>query len=122
MTHSPFFRTVVLLLAALGVTTGAQQGNNEEFARRQYESGLAFMNNAQYAEGLKDLQAVIDTFATTSVADNALLRIAQYQLDTQHDFDTAKITIDRLLKQFADSDSAPMAYVITGRLALARGR
>ena len=122
MTHSPFIRTVVLLLAALGVTTSAQQANNEEFARRQYESGLAFMANAQYAEGLKDLQAVVDTFATTSVADNALLRIAQYQLETLHDFDTAKVTIDRLLKQFADSDSAPMAYVITGRLALARGR
>jgi TolA-binding protein len=122
MTHSPFFRTVLLLLAALGVSARAQQTNNEEFARRQYESGLAFMANGQFAEGLKDLQTVVDTFATTSVADNALLRIAQYQLDTLHDFDNAKITTDRLLKQFADSDSAPMAYVITGRLALARGR
>jgi outer membrane protein assembly factor BamD (BamD/ComL family) len=122
MRHSPLIRTVLLALAALGVTASAQQSNNEEFARRQYESGLAFMSNAQYTEGLKDLQAVVDTFATTSVADNALLRIAQYQLDTLHDFDTAKITTDKLLKQFAESDSAPMAYVITGRLALARGR
>jgi TolA-binding protein len=121
MRHSPFIRTL-LVLAALGATVAAQQSNNEEFARRQYESGLAFMNNSQYTEGLKDLQAVVDTFATTSVADNALLRIAQYQLETLHDFDTAKITTDRLLKQFAESDSAPMAYVITGRLALARGR
>jgi outer membrane protein assembly factor BamD (BamD/ComL family) len=122
MKHSPFIRIVLLIVLAPGVTAGAQQSNNEEFARRQYESGLAFMNNAQYAEGLKDLQAVVETFAATSVADNALLRIAQYQLDTLHDFDTAKATTDRLLKQFAESDSAPMAYVITGRLALARGR
>ena len=122
MRHSPFIRTLLLALAALGVTASAQQSNNEEFARRQYESGLAFMNNAQYTEGLKDLQAVVDTFATTSVADNALLRMAQYQLDTLRDFDTARVTTEKLLKQFAESDSAPMAYVITGRLALARGR
>ena len=31
----------------------AQQANNEEFARRQYESGVSFMQNHRYAEALE---------------------------------------------------------------------
>ena len=43
------------------------------------------LQNHRYAEALKDLQAVVDSFATTSMADNALLQIAQYQLDVARD-------------------------------------
>ncbi len=110
-----------LLVAALGVTGTAQQ-NNEEFARRQYESGLSFLQNKRDAEALKDLQAVVDSFATSSVADNALLQIAQYHVDTAHDFAAAQAAIDKLLKDYPDTDSAPMAHVLAGRVAASRGR
>jgi TolA-binding protein len=121
MTRLTSPRIVFLLVAALGVTAGAQQ-NNEEFARRQYDSGMSFLQNHRYSEALKDLQAVVDSFATSTVADNALLQIAQYQLETAHDLDTAQAAVDKLLKDYPDTDSAPMAHVLSGRITFTKGR
>jgi len=90
------------LLAGFSLTAGAQPSNNEEFARRQYESGLAFLQNHRYAEALKDLQAVVDSFAASSVADNALLQIAQYQLEVARDFTLTQGAIDKLLKDYPE--------------------
>jgi TolA-binding protein len=125
--HRLWLPTIAALLACAGagivLTAAAQQGsNNEEFARRQYESGLTFLQNHRYAEALKDLQAVVDSFATSSVADNALLQIAQYQLEIAHDGAATQIAIDKLLKDYPDTDSAPMAHVLSGRLAIVKGR
>ena len=83
---------------------------------------MTFIQNHRYAEGLKDLQAVVDSFAATSMADNALLQIAQYQLDIARDARATQASVDRLLKDYPDTDSAPMAHVLAGRLALIRGR
>ena len=120
MTRRFSFRVAVLLTAG-GVILGAQ-GNTEEFARRQYESGLAFMQNGRYSEALKDFQAVLDSFAKSSVADNALLQVALYQLEVAHDVGASQAAVERLLKDYPETDSAPMAYVVSGRIALAKGR
>ena len=62
------------LAAGLVLSAGAQQpANNEEFARRQYDSGMSFLQNHRYAEALKDLQAVVDSFGASTVAPGALL-------------------------------------------------
>ncbi len=119
MRRSIGFR-IAAIVAAGTVVLGAQ-GNTEEFARRQYESGLSFMQNGRYAEALKDFQAVIDSFAKSSVADNALLQVALYQLEVQHDTASAQAAVERLLKDYPDTDSAPMAHVVAGRIALAKG-
>ncbi len=121
MTRQTTLRIAFGLVVALGVPASAQQ-NNEEFARRQYESGLTFLQNNRSAEALKDLQAVVDSFPTSSVADNALLQIAQYHLDAAHDVTSAQAAIDKLLKDYPDTDSAPMAHVLAGRAAFAKGR
>jgi TolA-binding protein len=107
----------LLLLAS--ATAVAQ--NPEEFARRQYESGMTFLQNGRYAEALKDFQVVIDSFGQSAVADDALMQIAMYQLDVAHDMVAAQAAADRLLKDYPNSDSAPMAYVIGGRLTIAKG-
>jgi TolA-binding protein len=122
MTTSTRVRFVLLFVAACGLTISAQQSGNEEFARRQYESGLSFLQNRRYADALKDLQAVVDSFSATSVADNALLQIAQYQLDVAHDIAATQTLIDKLLKDYPDGDAAPMGHVLSGRLALVKGR
>jgi TolA-binding protein len=109
-----------LLILALGASVGAQ--NDDEFARRQYESGRAFMQKQRYAEGLKDFQAVVDAFSKSSVADDALLQIALYHLEVAHELDAARTAIDRILKEYPDSDSAPMGYVLDGRHTMARSR
>ncbi len=122
MTKTHSLCVASLFVLGLVASTGAQQSNNEEFARRQYDSGMTFMQNKRYADALKDLQAVADSFATTSWADNALLQIAIYQIDGARDPVATQKAIDRLTKDYADSDSAPMAHVIAGRLALTKGR
>lgn len=123
---SPGFLPVALLLIALtallAVPAAAQQANNEEFARRQYDSGMSFLQNGRFSDALKDLQGVADSFPTSTVADNALLQVATYQLETAHDLDATQKAVDRLLKDYANSDSAPMAHVIAGRITLAKGR
>jgi TolA-binding protein len=110
------------LAASLVLAAAAQQpANNEEFARRQYDSGMSFLQNHRYAEALKDLQAVVDSFGASTVAPGALLQIAQYQLEVARDVAATQTAIDRLLKDYANSDSAPMAHVLSGRLAMMKG-
>lgn len=106
------------LLASVAVL-GAQ-ASDEDVAKRQLESGRAFARQGNYAEALKDFRAVADTHATSSVADNALLEIARYYLDIAGNTKDAATAVDTILKNYATSDSAPDAYVLAGRLALAR--
>lgn len=113
--------TVLTLAMALASTVGAHQGN-EDLPRRQYDSGVSFLQNQRYAEALKDFQAIIDSFPTSQVADNALLQIALYHLDIGRDLPLAQTTVDQLLKVYPDSDSAPMAYVVGGRVSMTKGR
>ena len=60
-------RAALALVATLGVTAGAQP-SNEPFARRQFESGMTFLENHRYSEAMKDLQAVVDSFPGSSFA------------------------------------------------------
>ena len=119
-------RSVPLWLVAAAVAVAAPspttaQGS-EDLARRQYESGLTFVQNGRYSEALKDFQAVVDSFGKTAVADDALLQIAQHHLDVAGDQGAAQAATDRLLKEYPASDSAPMAYVLVGRLTIARSQ
>jgi TolA-binding protein len=113
-----FLLGVALVLAT---TIGIAQ-SNEDLPRRQYESGLAFLKGQRYSEALKDFQAVIDSFPRSQVADNALLQIALYQIDVAKDLGTAQSAIEQLLKTYPEADSAPMAYVVGGRISMAKGR
>ena len=107
-------------IAWLGVTAAAQGG--DDLARRTYDSGVTFVQNGRYAEALKDFQAVVDSFPKSSVADDALLQIGLYQLEAARDLAAAQAAAERLLKEYGASDSAPMGYVLIGRLAIAKGR
>jgi outer membrane protein assembly factor BamD (BamD/ComL family) len=76
----------------------------------------------RYAEALKDFQVVVDSFPRSSFADLALLQMALYQLDVAHSAATAQTINEKLLKEYPDGGAAPMAYVISGRLAIMKGR
>jgi TolA-binding protein len=112
------------LAAAIVAAPRAQSGGSrdDEFARRQYDSGLSFLQNRRYAEALKDFQVVIDSFPKSSFADLALMQIAMYQLDIAHDAAAAQAANEKLLKEYPDGGAAPMGYVISGRLAIRKGR
>jgi TolA-binding protein len=111
---------ILTLAVAIGASLSAQSG--EELPRRQYESGLSFFKGGRYAEALKDFQAIIDSFPRSLVADNALLQVALYQIDVAKDLGAAQSAVDQLLKAYPDTDSAPMGYVVGGRISMAKGR
>lgn len=115
--------TALAVLALHAATDGRSFSQGaEDLARRQYESGRTFIQNGRHTEALKDFQAVVDSFPQSAVADDALLDIALYQMDVAGDHDAARAAADRLLKDYPASDSAPMAYVLVGRLAIATSR
>jgi TolA-binding protein len=111
---------LALLLAVSAAQ--AQDGSPEEFARRQYDSGLAFLGERKFGEALKDFQAVVDTYPASRVADAALLQIATYHLEVAWDPAASRAAVDTLLKKYPTSDSAPMAHVLAGRLLVAQSR
>jgi len=115
-------RRWLMVFAWIGALAGAglAQAPNEDVARRQLESGRAFARQGNYTEAMKDFRAVADTHASSSVADNALLEIARYYIDVAGDMTAAATAVDAIVKKYATSDSAPEAYVLAGRLALAR--
>lgn len=98
---------------------GAASGNGEAFARRQYESGLAFMRDGRSQEALKDFQAVVDNHPSSAVADQALLQIATYHFEQARDVAKAAAVLEQLLKAHPTGRAAPFAYLLSGRIALA---
>ena len=90
------------------------QPNVEDQASRQLESGREFYRAGRYVEAVKDFQTVAEGYATSSVADDALLAIADYQLDLARDPMSARATADTLIKRYATADSAPMGTSSSG--------
>ena len=118
-------RTVGIIVAsslALVAALGAQSPREEELARSQDQSGLDFLQNKRYAEAIKDFQVVVDSFPKSAVADAALLQIAFYQLDVAHNTEAAQAANEKLLKDYPAGAAAPMAYVMSGKLAINKGR
>ncbi len=111
-----------LLLVGLAAGPAAQGVNPEEIARRHYELGLGFMRDQKYTEALKDFQAVVDSYPSSSVAGDALVQIATYQLEIARDVEAAQATTDVILKKYAATPAAATAYVLSGRIAFEKGR
>jgi TolA-binding protein len=116
----PRLQAALLTVAAAcaAVTALGAQANVEEQAHRQLESGREFYRAGRYAEALKDFQTVAEGYSASSVADDAMLAIAEYQLEIQRDPISARTTADSLIKKYATSDSAPMGYVVMGRATM----
>jgi TolA-binding protein len=115
------FRFLAVALA-LASTSGVAAQNPDELARRHYELGLGFLETKKYTEALKDFQMVVDSYPSSSVAGDALLEIAQYHLDIARDPAEAQKAIDVILRKYSSTSSAASAYVVNGRIAIARGR
>ena len=107
-------------LAAMTAAVPAFAQGEEDQARRQLESGRSFARQGNYAEAVRDFRVVADTYAATSVADDALLELARYYFNIARDTKEATTAVETLLKRYPTSDSAAEAYLITGRLAMAR--
>lgn len=116
-------RTRIIVLACVVVSVAILRAQQpEELARRHYDLGIGFMQSQKYAEALKDFQMVVDSYPTSSVAGDALVQIAQYQLEIARDIAAAQGATDTILKKYSSSPAAAVAYVLSGRIALERGR
>ena len=109
--------------AAMAVVAVSAQAppTPEDVARRQYASGLEFLRAGRHAEALKDFQTVVDSYPGTSVADEALLAVARYELEVARDAVKAQSTAESVLKRFPASDSVAMAYVVAGQALVQQG-
>lgn len=122
--RTPSFCVVLLLSAAavLAERPNCQAQSAEKQARTVFESGLQFLANGKHQEALKDFQAVVNQYPATAVADDALLQVAQYELQVARNPQGAEEAAELLLKNYKDGDSAPMAHVILGQVAMMKGR
>lgn len=94
----------------------------EEQPRRRLESGRRFLREQNYAEALKDFEALLQSYPTSTLADDALLEIATYHLEVARNPQEANAKVQELIKVYPASDSAAMAFVLEGRIALTVGR
>jgi len=106
---------------AAGAASAQAPPTPEDVARRQYASGLEFLRAGRHAEALKDFQTVVDSYPAASVADEALLAIARYELEVARDATKAQNTAESVLKRFPASDSVAMAYVVAGQAMVQQG-
>jgi outer membrane protein assembly factor BamD (BamD/ComL family) len=115
-------RWLLALAAALALSSTPSAQSAEELARRTLESGRAFLRSQNYGEAVKDFESVLQRYPMSTVADDALLELAIYQLQVVRDPGAADARAKELLKNYPTSDSAPMALIVEGRVALANGR
>lgn len=107
---------VAALVALLFGGTAAQDRRADDSARDQIRTARAFVQERKYQEALRDFKAVVNNFPQSSVADDALLEVAQYYLDVAGDIKEARIALDLLEQKYNGSDSTPMGHVVAGRL------
>src|SRR6187455_2289263 len=77
--------TVQLWIAVLLTSTLSAQTGDEAAARQLLETGRAALAAGKGPEAATAFETVFTKYPKTSVADEALLERARYQLDVQHD-------------------------------------
>jgi TolA-binding protein len=113
-------RACALLACVLAAASAqAQPGPNEQ-ARGLLEDGRAYLKGGQAKQALDNFNTIVSGFAGTDSVDDALLEIGRYQMDVEHDPEKARAAFEDVTKRFPQSDGAPGAYCLLGRLALAR--
>ena len=92
----------------------------EELAQRRYQMGLGFLESKNYPQALVELEAIAG--GTTTVAGAAKLQLATYYFDVEKDFAKAEQRVASILSSEPSGRSAPMAWILSGRIKLARSR
>ncbi len=109
-------------VALFGMSAGAQPGPDPELenaAERRFLSAEQFYAGGRHAQALRDFEAILDSMATTRVADDAALRIARHRFEMEGDEAAAETMVDRLLREFPAGDAVPGAHFLRGEIAAA---
>ena len=120
----PHIVALVMMVVCVCRVVGqdSQPAAIEEFARKLYLNGQRFMERGNHAEALRDFGDVVSGYPTSSVADDALLEVARFHVETSGDAAAAQAAVTTLLEKYRTSESVPMAYVLAGRIVLMKGR
>jgi TolA-binding protein len=110
---------VVLALVLRAVAAAAQPGPNEQ-ARGLLEDGRGYLKRGQTKQALDNFNTIVSGFSGTDSVDDALLEIGRWQLDVERNPAKAREAFEDVTKRFPQSDGAPGAYYLLGRLALSR--
>ena len=111
-------RTAQLWLAVLLTSPAIAQTSDEAAARQLLEGGRAARAAGKGADAATAFDTIVTKYPRTAVADDALLERARYQLEVQRDDKAAAGSIERLLADYATSNSAPAGQVLRARLGL----
>lgn len=106
------------MVALLAATTLSAQSSDEAAARQLLDSGRAALTAGKGADAVVAFDTVVTKFPSTSVADDALLERARYQLDVLHDDKAAAASVEQLIATYGASNSVPAAQVLRARLGL----
>lgn len=90
------------------------QANEIDRAKRTLESGIQFYSSGDYRNALQDFQTVITSYSESEWVDEALLRVAIYYYEIEHNLDKAIEQLETITRLHADTNSAPDAYYYLG--------
>ncbi len=95
----------------------ATQAPSSDTARKHLESGIQFYEQGRYKQALNDFEIVV-SMDDSEYSDDALLKIGEYYLEIEEDFDQARENFDRVLQQYPTTDAAAGAYYYLGMVTL----
>jgi TolA-binding protein len=121
-THRALAAVVAFLTLVVSGDTRVSGQNGDDLTRRQLDKARSFLEAKQYAEAVRDFELIVSSNPNSQYADDALLELAKYHLDVAGDLTAAKVAIDTIIQKYGHSDSAPLAYLLSGRTTLARSR
>lgn len=90
------------------------QNDNIDRAKRTLESGIQFYNSGDYKNALQDFQTVITSYSESEWVDEALLRLAIYYYEIEHDLAKSTEQLEIITRLHADTNTAPEAYYYLG--------
>lgn len=108
-----FFACVVAVSLAAWAPATFQDGAVDR-AKRTLESGIQFYNSGDYKNAIQDFSTVINGYASSEWVDEAMLRMAIYHYEVEHDLAKARQMLEKILTEQAESNSAPDAYYYLG--------
>ncbi|HZE89607.1 MAG TPA: tetratricopeptide repeat protein, partial [Verrucomicrobiae bacterium] len=113
---------------ATGAAVAAEGPASADLAKRTFQNAEQLMQEGKADQALKAYQQIIQSFADSALADDALLRVGAYHYPTTTLDDlgrvppagqqAARAAFDQIRERYAQSDSAPEAFYRLGLLDL----
>jgi outer membrane protein assembly factor BamD (BamD/ComL family) len=114
-------KKIIVLLISLTFLLLPAYSIAQELEKRLLESGKTFLKEGKYQLALEDFNTLIRNSPDSPYADDAQLLIAKYYLEIEEDYDRAMEGFNKLIKEFAGTDSAEAAYFYIGHVNLTKG-